>query len=32
VTRYEIPTGMDESIPAYIKHHNLNFKNADFTE
>jgi len=31
-TKYEIPTGKETSIPAYIKNHNLNFKNADFRE
>jgi succinate dehydrogenase/fumarate reductase flavoprotein subunit len=32
VTKYEIPKGQDESIPTYIKVHDLNFKNADFAK
>ncbi len=32
VTKFEIPSGMEASIPAYIKNQDLNFKNADFRE
>ena len=31
-SKYKIPVGVDESIPVYIKRHNLNFKNANFSE
>ena len=31
-TKFDIPSGVDETIPAYIVHHNLCLKNADFTE
>jgi len=32
VTHYDIPDGKDESIPAFIKRHDLCFKNADFNK
>ena len=31
-SKYYIPTGVDESIPTYIKRHDLNFKNASISE